>query len=497
MRETLKSLVLTALILLSLALSYQLWFHSPALQSERLLQAPYVTPAGTVVDDWRELITPDRLYVHLRGIRYRVTQHVVSRSLLRVLAELGAVVDPGELTPLSAADLDDLLTGRRGHSGVEAVMSTRAPLGFWQQVWRSWERRPGPGDLEAAAVTGPHLERVYLFVTADELVLVVRQEGALAAWRAVLRGSAVHPDAGDLLQYAQGLGTLFNEWPETDDDHLVELPEEFGGLRLAQGLFAPANPEPRGILVMSPEEVDATHLLRSFFIDFALVRTVVSRDVSIHSDGRSSLSWHRNLTMEYQRPAAMGEHLETDALSALREVMAFVNDRGGFPEGVYLSRLDPIVERGGLQVGGRGPVIGYRLAFGLRVGGHTLETTPVLTVDYGAGGISKLWRIYPVFDPLRVAQERAPNPAVTALEVLREIPEEVLPDSARRVEDVRLGYLPVEGPDQEWLYLVWTFTLHNDRRVWVDAWGVYPRAWVETDEGDIRVWTRFPDNGGG
>ncbi|MEX2355536.1 MAG: hypothetical protein WD535_00745, partial [Thermaerobacterales bacterium] len=65
----------------------------------------------------------------------------------------------------------------------------------------------------------------------------------------------------------------------------------------------------------------------------------------------------------------------------------------------------------------------------------------------------------------------------------------LLPDEARRVKDIRLGYWPVPvGPDEEYLWLVWTFYLYNGRRVWVDAWGIYPRLWIETESSEALLW---------
>lgn len=548
--EGLKSALLVVLVAASVFLSSQIWFSPVFSKPPRLIQAPYVPSGSHEVTDWRSLVMPRRIYLHVGGGRTTRAEPVVGSSMWQLIARLGSLVPEGEMVPADPAEVDSLRSGGGGALGVEVVMASAAPFHFWQHAWQAWSHRadpplrrsteaspaaetasvpsapgsgrpgeppvpPGaPGTGESGTGGGTEeegifdegappvlpgqdqspVDRVYLFRQRSRLIFLLEQGHRFFKWE----GGAADPDHplhAEVNQAARALDTLFHSadrW--LDEGREVRRHQgSYGSLHMAPGIYTPVRPGSFAIMQTVPQPINVESLIRSMFVDLTFLKTVDDDDFTIYSDGRGVVTW-RAPVAEYNFPAALGGPLEDDALTVLRKVIEFTNERGGWPEGAYLRRIEPMRERGGLQLGGPSEPIGYHLEFGIVLDGVPVDVEPLVSVEYGRGGVSSFRRRFELYEPMANLRTLEPGSVYEALERVNRLGRDILPDIYRIVEDVELAYLPV-GSGQPWVFLTWRFDFPPGPRVWADSWAVEPRVWVEQPGGILELWLGGPPGG--
>ncbi|HLS89544.1 MAG TPA: hypothetical protein VK008_07980 [Sphingobacteriaceae bacterium] len=495
--ERLKSLLLAAMVALSLFLSAQLWLSHPSTQVGRPVQAFYISSEAQALEDWRTLVMPRFAVVHAGNGIHRRAPAEAMEPIWAAVAAAASQVDPQAMSPLTADEMMALRQGRQGGGGVEVPMPAAAPRSFWWQLWQAWYG----GPVEAPAQpSGPVLEAVALFLVDDDLLLVVKAEGTYSSRRLPVASPL---EGNTLALAAQDLAAAVENAAQGEGPRLTTLAASAAetGLSVDGDTFLPMWPEPRtAVVTLRPEQVDQTQLERAIFGDLSFVRSVAGTDFILRTDGRISLTLREEPVqrVEYQRafPRERESGQQPRGLQALQEVLEFINDRGGWPPDIYLSRLEPLRERGAVQLGAPAPIIGYRLEFSLRSHDLPAALPPVLVAEWRPAGITYFRRDFFSLEPWTTVPAGQVHPVADALQVAAALPDDLLPVEVRHVSQAALTYWPPPGQDaaqEHFLFLTWRLAFQEGWHVWVDAGGFRPRAWVQSPGGETLLY--WPEAG--
>jgi len=120
-----------------------------------------------------------------------------------------------------------------------------------------------------------------------------------------------------------------------------EMLEEYfeRNLRLQGSIYVPAGEVIMPTLPMEPEGPDEEKLLKTFFVDYNLVRTIEEGDGGvIYTDGGKGLRMTDN-GLEYSNPRKEDGHSTVSYREALRNSSRFISYHGGWPENLRLEDL--------------------------------------------------------------------------------------------------------------------------------------------------------------
>lgn len=498
MVERLKTIVLIILVGLSLFLSTQLWLSNPFAQPARQIRAAYVSPSSEILTDWRALVEPSQIYIHTTQGSFQSTNSRQIRLAWQAIAGAAAAVDPAELVPAETSYIAALRSAQSGLGGIEVPLAAVSSRSFW---WRVWHNLPTESLVPLPGVaTGPKLERVGLFLTEpDELVLVIQAEGSHSHHRLNLANLPHLAAPRWAAQQVQQLATMNEDTDLAKLQPLEDLLPTTGRLTAREGLSVAQNPTPYPALAtLHTDAPDLQQLEQVFFGSSSATRTVSGRDVIIRSDGRASLAIHGKPVqwVEYQRAVGSdgrGQPVpdveQFDELATLDAVVAFVNDAGGWPANTYLSRLEPLRERGSVQLGAEPPVTGYRLEFSLRAAGLPTSMPPIIVVEWGPSGLTLYRRQFISAEPWHHLPADGQRQADDSLAIVAALGEGVLPSDVRHVREIDLSFLapPDQDPQEYFAFLSWRLTLQDNWQLWVDATGVRPRVWVAHPTGEVQT----------
>lgn len=316
--EKVKGGVLVLLVVLSLVLSFGVWWSAagPLTGEELWRQEP---PSVPPPPEWSQVVKPTRLFVHLGGDRHALFlpgsggyQDLWEGGCVRagLLAQLG----PPAQEPLRDADaraLDD---------GAFFEVRFGAPL-------------PGSVVARAYGLRGGSEDPVEGFVVSPQRwpYVAVRRQGRVYP----LEGGADR-DYRTLAQLLSGLAA-----PEVLAKQggipLVApaLPE---GWEAGPGLWVPKlGAVPRLAAGFVPPPGYGHTLVSEFFADPTVVRRIEERDgATIFTDGRSGLRVYPSGALEYNTPRATAARGSIEPDSAFSVALSFVTAHGGVPEGMVL-----------------------------------------------------------------------------------------------------------------------------------------------------------------
>lgn len=113
------------------------------------------------------------------------------------------------------------------------------------------------------------------------------------------------------------------------------------GIAAGSGLVLPAEPILMAPRVVSAENLDREKLVRSIFVDLALVRTIEERDGAlIYTDGQKGLRIFDYGEIEYSAPKSEPGLEAMEKVTALRRTAQFLQLLGGWPDHLYIKSLD-------------------------------------------------------------------------------------------------------------------------------------------------------------
>jgi hypothetical protein len=94
--------------------------------------------------------------------------------------------------------------------------------------------------------------------------------------------------------------------------------------------------------MLKREALDTEKLLRSIFVDIALVRRIEERDGAfIYTDGQRGLRLFDHGELEYTSPKSEPGSEAMERIPALRRTAQYLQLLGGWPEHIYLDKIIP------------------------------------------------------------------------------------------------------------------------------------------------------------
>ncbi|MDI6894201.1 MAG: hypothetical protein QME70_06290 [Bacillota bacterium] len=317
-RERVTGVILALLVVLSLVLSFGLWWSAagPLTGEELWRQEP---PSPPPTPEWYLVVKPTRLLVHLEGDRRAM--FLPASAGYRDLWEAGCTSGVG-LAGLGPPARDPLRESEARALEEGAFLDARFPAPLpGQVVARAYGLR---GDL-------PELVEGLVVAPAQWPYVAVRYGGRLYP----LEGAAGR-DYRMLDQLLSGLGT-----PEAVAGAggvpavSPTLPE---GWEAAPDLWVPKMAAvPRLTTGFVPPPGYGQTLVGQFFADPGVVRRIEERDgATIFTDGRSGLRVYPSGALEYNTPPPTGTRGSIEPDAALSVALSFLAGHGGIPPGMVL-----------------------------------------------------------------------------------------------------------------------------------------------------------------
>ena len=433
MKERLKSIILLVLVCSSLFLTYQLWYGQQPAELiadediyERVIIEQPRPPEQIVFPETIVIPVESGYYAFREGeqIYYRLWETLLEQLHSAFVRNPAGIVSgfPEEAPLLLSCYLRPLLP-----VGSE---STLLPLLPESELARL--------DL----IEGSEAYWVRLFTAEEEVLAEAKLTSAQAATLKDLIGVAVAEErvlhnllTGDAAASASGLdvtvtGVIFLPQEQID---LVRLP-------------------------VKPETIIREQLLKTFFVDYSLARSIEEKDGAvIYTDGERGL----RLTsggFEYSYPRLEEGEANQTVAEALNSSGALISYHGGWPAGLRLERIEQA--RLGRSVTystqWRMYYLGYplyaakptRIVFndrGLIHFNRLIYNIPNLNQDQAENRITAGWQ-----EALRVALELTPAETL-------EQPEDL------KLEAFNLGYAIVAGVNELWAEPVWHLQIDGRR----------------------------------
>jgi hypothetical protein len=230
-------------------------------------------------------------------------------------------------------------------------------------------------------------------------------------------------------------------------------------------ILIPRELPPLASYTLKREDMNTEKLLRSIFVNIAMVRKIEERDGAvIYTDGQQGLRLFAHGEMEYTSPKSEPGLDPMVASQALRRVAQYLQFMGGWPDYLYIEKYFP-QERNiwNIRQGDTYTVIFTSVQNGVRL----VSPEPPLTLRFTDRGVIDFRRHLVQLDmPAGVIKEltdpRQSAPAVAT--VLEGFEEEML------LQDVYLAYNTGGWPQgQAVARPVWVYSFNNGLRVLIDA----------------------------
>lgn len=308
MRERVKTFILFGLVISSIVLTGQLLFGLPALETA----AP---PAyeQLVFGDLRPGTEHLRPTLHFGGQgQWQVLQpwdesYAAAWDVLNALFRVSG-------TPEASGSPEDEMVPPQEEDSLQIRFSFPAstPLSIWF---------PSPSLAEVSVDT--------LIWYEKEPHLVWLRDGD--NWQRI----GLQPVPEELLER---VSVAFNNAPQywaTDELEWQPLTVATG-----QELLLPNNPLVVAPRVLKKENLDTEKLLRSIFVDIALVRRIEERDGAfIYTDGQRGLRLFDHGELEYTSPKSEPGSEAMERIPALRRTAQYLQLLGGWPEHIFLDSM--------------------------------------------------------------------------------------------------------------------------------------------------------------
>ncbi|MBS4030400.1 MAG: hypothetical protein KGZ63_03115 [Clostridiales bacterium] len=146
-------------------------------------------------------------------------------------------------------------------------------------------------------------------------------------------------------EFAESLSAVFSEAPQ----YTVTEAREWEPLTVVPGreLLVPDVPLMLAPRMLKKENLDIDKLLRSIFVDIALVRRIEERDGAvIYTDGQRGLRLFDHGELEYTSPKSEPGVEAMERIPALRRTAQYLQLLGGWPEHIYLDSIIPAEKLG-------------------------------------------------------------------------------------------------------------------------------------------------------
>jgi hypothetical protein len=439
--ERVKSAVLFFLVLLSILLTYQLWYGRKPV--ERVITNGYEPAYFEEPKPLSQLVIPKCLVVYQENLCYRIRPGNSNykhfwEELSRMLQEIDepANYEYGEKLPADAELCLNLIFDPALPVGPESVWLKNAPSGgltgmqIWRQADRCW------GILQEGEETGRPL-------------LLPAQWGAHLAALC----EQFSPSEKSLCEQIQA-GEL-------------QLPRN-GTVTVSAPIYVSAGKPVMADLLLKAEALDGELLLNTFFINRSLVREIKEKDGGlIYTDGEQGLRLHHGL--DYSCPRIEQKPVPLSYPAALLTGGKLLCYYGGWPENL---RLESLVQEAGAR--GRQAEI-YQAQWRSYLKGYLLLGDAEVAMTYHHGGLvdyrRKLYELhYQKGDDTVVQDYREALAAAVELLAAKGVEQYIL-------EEMDLAYYLTGGPLQPRAIPVWAIRISGRELILEASELIPPEGW--------------------
>lgn len=363
MLENIKTGVLVLLILLSLGLTYQMWFGAPPL--EEGIRPKYEDAYFTEPLSLDEIIAPAEIIFW--GEEEKEKAHVFrpgEKEFKRLVAVGNSVLkrlDKQTLNRISDTEEEALI--KTASSKITFIFSTPMPSNFLV---------PGSPDLDihsADIILEEHYYHIILegedkfagriFMNLNEQLLnnLVPQKSSLhLCLPEVLTLNLSEFTCRELQDEErenisdENLSAVDKKQGQAEGKDSAVIPANEGGkeeifftLKPAnkEKLFVPLEEMRAGEILLKKEIVDKDQLVRAFFFDPSMARRIEERDGAVFfTDGEKGLRIYPGGLVEYTAPKLERDFLSVSYSTALQKGAEYLGLYGGWLPGAYLVRAE-------------------------------------------------------------------------------------------------------------------------------------------------------------
>jgi len=433
MKERLKSIILLVLVCLSLFQTYQLWYGQ---QPAELATAEDIYER-VIIEQPRppeQIIFPETIVIPVENgyYAYREGEQIYTRLWETLLEQLhssfvsnqaGTVSDFPEgaprllscyLRPLLPVGSESSLLPLLPESELARLDLIGGSETYWVRLFTAEEEVLAEAKLTSTQVAV--LQNLISVAKAEERVL----HNLLT---------------GDAAASAAGLNVTVNE--------VIFLPQ--AQIDLAR-------------LPVKPETINREQLLKTFFVDYSLARSIEEKDGAvIYTDGERGL----RLTtggFEFSYPRLEEGEANQTVAEALNSSGALISFHGGWPSGLRLE----IIEQARL-----GRSVTYSTQWRMYYLGYPLYAAKPTRIVFNDRGLIHFNRL--IYNLQNLNQDLAENRMTAGWqEALRAALEVIFAEASEQPEDLKLeafnlGYAIVTGGNELWAEPVWHLQIDGQR----------------------------------
>ncbi|MDW7729018.1 MAG: two-component system activity regulator YycH [Bacillota bacterium] len=431
MIEKIKSLILIILVILSLFLTYQLWYgQQPAeLVAEDVYERIVVERPQPI----EEVFNPAFMTIPVENGYYVLNDHE------REFIDVWAFISKSLQMPA-----DELLIESSMITGEEGRLLT---LYF-----------------EPGLPTGPQMPwlKEYPEKIVQEIKIITKNNGL---W-------LIAGDINDDLIYIESirdekmerLFTSLQSIYESERDLYFLLSEDMfvsandRELILPKPVFLPIDPVSMDRILLAHEVIDRDLVLKTFFVDYNLARVIEEKDGGlIYTDGEKGLRL-TPVSLEYSNPRLEDSRATLSYADALYNSNNLISYHGGWPDGLRLESL---------ETSGWGDALSFKAQWRIYNNGYRLYTAIPTKIIFNDRGLVHYSRSLYTAQELYLAGNEAYPTAVwhDALEAAVKLYEAELsgPGAAIRLEAMHLAYAVLLTGNDYYGEPIWYIQLNGER----------------------------------
>jgi len=433
MKETLKSLILIALVGTSLLLTYQLWYGQQPVELtaeediyERIVIEQPRPPEQIIFPETIATKAENGFYIFREGeqLYYRLWEKILGLTNSAFEEEIPGAVDLPEGTPLL----------------LSCYLNPFLPVGSDQSLLPILPE----GELvRLDLVSWNESYWVRLFTAADE---VFAEAELTAAQTAALKELIVLAAEEERAIYKL-----------LDSNAATAAVGE--NLTVAGAFFLPQQEISLARYPVKAETIDREQLLKTFFVDYSLARTIEEKDGAvIYTDGERGL----RLTaagFEYSYPRLEEGEANQTVAEALNSSGTLISFHGGWPSGLRLEKV---------AHSRLGRSVTYSAQWRMYYRGYPLYAAKPTRIVFNDRGLIHFSRL--IYNIQAVDQDQAELRVSAAWQEALKIAVDLFRQGSEeqpaelKLEAFNLGYAVVAGVNELWAEPIWHIQI-NDRRI--------------------------------
>ncbi|MGX1902769.1 YycH family regulatory protein [Thermolongibacillus altinsuensis] len=311
--ETIKSVLLTFLVLVSIFLTWNLWTYQP--KYEFIENTKYIqnVPVSNVDVDLATIIRPRQILIHKSNNHYGIVQDTDIYKFMREVKRW--TLDEFENVS-STVPKNEFLTFLHGKGKIEIVYSDEIPIEIYRNIFQ----------IEDKGIEALHFDRIVIpmeIEKEEEPFIYFVSTKTRKIYRATIQEGALEElEKGYYARAGRYMPFLSYDLSET------------------KSLFLPARPIVLNRLQYYMDELNSDKFKEALFNDPSFVKKDVLAFGEEYTDGSRlmDVDFSKKLLL-YVNPAARGTITENDPY-LLQKSIDFVNEHGGWTDTYHFDRLE-------------------------------------------------------------------------------------------------------------------------------------------------------------